>query len=342
MIGKKLLQLVCVTASLAALLWLLSRLGWGNIVASVRQIGWMSAVALFALALAENVLDGLALRVIIGPSLNVSRALLVNAAGSLMNLVLPWESGEVLKGTLLKGDHGSPRAVSGTIIWNYIFKISRPSLSLLAALLAVFLCRNVNGELLALVVVANVLAFSPYVLLRVLIRFGAAERLMKLLGKLPYLRRSPRHWVDVARDIDRQVQSFWHERPGAYLQVFALQFLARTTGWLNIFLGFHAVGAPLSFGNATLMYATMNVAEYLIAVLPARVGISEGTAFFVCKLYGFNAPIGLVVYAFLRVRNILVYGVLTPFVFLGRKTTPRAPAAPPALAEELPKIPQVE
>jgi hypothetical protein len=105
----------------------------------------------------------------------------------------------------------------------------------------------------------------------------------------------------------------------AYLQVFALQFLARVTGWLNIFVGFRAIGSPLSFADTTLMYATMNVVEYVIALLPARVGISEGTAFFVCKLYGFNAPIGLVVYTFLRMRNIIVYGVLTPFAFWGRR-----------------------
>jgi Lysylphosphatidylglycerol synthase TM region len=330
MTGKKLLQLVCVAASLAALLWLLSRLGWQNILGSAKQIGWGSAVLLFAFALAENILDGLALRVILGPSLNVTRALLVNAAGSMMNLVLPWESGEVLKGSLLKGDHGSERAVSGTIIWNYIFKISRPALSLLTAVIALFLCHHISGDLLAIVTVANVLAFLPYVILRVVIRFGAAEGLVKVLGKLPYIKRSPDHWIAVARDIDRQVRSFWRERPVAYLQVFALQFLARVTGWLNIFVGFRAIGSPLSFADTTLMYATMNVVEYVIALLPARVGISEGTAFFVCKLYGFNAPIGLVVYTFLRMRNIIVYGVLTPFAFWGRKPAPAVAEIPSA------------
>jgi hypothetical protein len=273
---------------------------------------------LFLLALAENVLDGLALRVIMGPSLKVTRALTVNAAGSMLNLLLPWESGEVLKGTLLKGPFGTPRSVSSTIIWNYIFKISRPALSLLTALLAALLCHQVSGKILALVVLANVLAFAPYFVLRFIIRFGAAERLMRLMRKLPYLRRSPGHWVDIARNIDGEVRGFWRQRPLAYIQVFVLQFLARTTGWLNIFLGFRAVGVPMSVADATLMYATMNVAEYLIAILPARVGVSEGTAFFVCKLYGFNAPIGLVVYAFLRMRNIIVYGLLTPFAFLGQ------------------------
>lgn len=316
---KKVVQLVSVAAAMAALAWLLSRLGWGAIRSAVGQIGPVSGVLLFLFALAENLLDGLALRVVIGRELNVMRSLFVNAAGSMMNLVLPWESGEVLKGSLLKGEHGTPKAVSGTIIWNYIFKISRPALSMLTALLAVALCRNVGSRMLALVVLANLLAFSPYVVLRVLIRYGAAERLVRILRRLPYLRRSPEHWLAMARDIDLQVRGGWRERPAAYVQVFFLQLLARVTGWLNIYVGFAAVGAPLGFANATLMYATMNVLEYLVALLPARVGVPESTAYFVCQMYGFNAPIGLVVYTFLRMRNIIVYGLLTPFAFLGRE-----------------------
>jgi hypothetical protein len=317
--AKKLVQLVSVAAAIGVLVWLLSRLGWDAIRHTTGQIGWVSGALLFLFALAENLLDGLALRVVIGRELNVMRSLFVNAAGSLMNLVLPWESGEVLKGTLLKGEHGTPKAVSGTIVWNYIFKISRPALSMLTALIAVALCRNVSGTTLALVVLANVFAFSPYLVLRVLIRYGAAERFMRILRRLPYLRRSPERWVAMARDIELQVRGFWHERPAAYLQVFFLQFLARVTGWLNIYVGFAAVGAPLGFANTTLMYATMNVLEYLVALLPARVGVPEGTAYFVCQMYGFNAPIGLVVYTFLRMRNIVVYGILTPFAFLHRK-----------------------
>jgi hypothetical protein len=84
----------------------------------------------------------------------------------------------------------------------------------------------------------------------------------------------------------------------------------------------------------------MNVAEYVIALLPARVGVSEGTAFVVFKLYGLDASTGLVLYTFLRVRNILIHALLTPFAFLNRNRNggmadePNTTAAPaPGAAE---------
>ena len=74
----------------------------------------------------ESFSDGTALWVVMGQRLRYGFGIAVNAAGSMLNLILPWESGEVLKGTLLRGQFGTQSAVSGTILWNYIFKISRP------------------------------------------------------------------------------------------------------------------------------------------------------------------------------------------------------------------------
>ena len=63
----------------------------------------------------------------------------------------------------------------------------------------------------------------------------------------------------------------------------------------------------------------MNVAEYVIAILPARVGVSEGTAFFAFKFLGLDPTLGLILYVVLRVRTVFVNGVLTPFAFLDWK-----------------------
>jgi hypothetical protein len=76
---------------------------------------------------------------------------------------------------------------------------------------------------------------------------------------------------------------------------------------------------PYGFAEATLVYATMNVAEYVIAILPARVGVAEGTAFFAFKFLGLDPASGLILYVVLRVRTIFVNGVLTPFAFLNWK-----------------------
>ena len=326
---KTALQLVAVAVALAMLLSLLHRIGWATIANAFSRIGWGSAALLVLFGVAEVTCDALALRVIAGPSLRVGNAVALNAASGMTNLILPWESGEVLKVALLRDSVRSSHAVSSTIIWNYIFKVTRPTLSMAAALVAVLLCRTTPIKTLGVVVLANLLAFVPYLLLRFAIRFGATEKVVKLMRHLPYLRRSPEHWAELARTIDTQVRAFWRERPWAYVQVFALQLVARTTGWLNLYVGCRALGLPYGIETAALLYATLNVAEYIIALMPARVGVSEGTAFFVFKYYGLDAPMGLVLSTFLRVRNIALSFLIAPFAFVGRGA--RKPVEPAAL-----------
>jgi hypothetical protein len=322
---KTILQLACVAASFASLIWLLSRIGWTTIATALSGVSLIVAAILMLLGVAEGLLDSLALRVITGPALRVGDALAVNSAGSLLNLVLPWESGEVLKGSLLHGKFGASRAASSTIIWNYIFKISRPAVALTSALLAVALYRGTAPTItMVLIVVGNLLGFAPYFVLRFAIRYAGAEKIVKLVRRFPLVRDRTAHWVEVAQSIDREVRGFWRERPRAFVEVLLLQGLARLIGWLNQYLGFRAVGLPYGFAETMLICATMNVAEYLIAFLPARIGVSEGTAFVVFRYYGLNGPLGLVLFTFLRFRNILVHGLIAPFAFIRRKQIAKA------------------
>jgi hypothetical protein len=313
---KKLIQIVSVVAAIVALLWLLGRIGWATIATGLKSVGWQGAAVLCALSLSETVLDGAALCTIVGRRLRLTFAVVVNSAGSTLNLILPWESGEILKTGLLRSQFGSLGAISGTIIWNYIFKISRPAVSALTAVLAWALCRETSSYTIAIILGANALAFLPYVFLRILVQYGAAEGLFKVLKVIPGVRRHPTRWVELARKIDREVRQFWQQRPAAYLKVFIYQAIARATGWFGIYAGFKFLGLPYGFAQATLVYATMNVAEYVIAVLPARVGVSEGTAFFAFKFLGLNPTFGLILYVVLRVRTVFVNGILTPFAFL--------------------------
>ena len=313
---KKLVQLVSVVAAIAALFWLLGRIGWSTIGTALGSVGWAGAAVLCGLSLSETILDGAALCTVVGPRLRLAFAVVVNSAGSTLNLILPWESGEILKTGIMRGYFGSQPAISGTIIWNYIFKLSRPAVSALTAVLAWLLCRQASATTIAMVCVANVLAFLPYAVLRLVIKYGAAESLFKLLKLIPGIRRHPSHWIELAKSIDREVRQFWQERPAAYLKVFLYQAIARMTGWWGIYAGFKFLGLPYGFAQATLVYATMNVAEYVIALLPARVGVSEGTAFFAFKFLGLDPKLGLILYVVLRVRTVFVNGILTPFAFL--------------------------
>jgi hypothetical protein len=313
---KTLIQLVCVTAALAGLVWLLGRIGWATLGSALARVGWPALAILMLLGWTESVTDAAALWVVMGQRLRLGFAVTVNAAGSMLNLILPWESGEVLKGTLLHEQLGTQPAVSATIIWNYVFKISRPALSMAAALCGWALCSEIDSFHLWVILAANALAFVPYLGLRLVIRYGAAAGFLRVLAFIPILRRHPGHWVEVARQIDREVKLFWQERPVAYLRVFFLQVVARMTGWASYAVALRALGAHYSFGQVALAYATLNVAEYVVAVLPARVGVSEGSAFFLFQFLGLDPVLGVIMAVILRVRTIVANGVLTPFAFL--------------------------
>jgi hypothetical protein len=310
---KTIVQLVCVAAALAALLWLLGRIGWSSIGKALAQVGWTGLAVLMTLGWIESFSDGTALWVVMGQRLRYGFGIAVNAAGSMLNLVLPWESGEVLKGTLLRGEFGTMSAVSGTIVWNYIFKISRPAVSLAAALCAWALASQ--RSYMGLVLVANLLAFLPYLVLRFVIRLGPAAGLLRILRMIPVLRRQPAHWIDVAQTIDHEIKHFWRERPWDYLKVFGLQILARSTGWASIYAALNALGMDCDFATSALLYAAINVADYLVAVLPARVGVSEGSAYFIFKLLGFDPTVGVIMYVVFRIRGILTNGLLAPAAF---------------------------
>jgi len=317
---KTIVQLVCVSASLAALLWLLGRIGWGTIGHALGQVGWKGLLALMLLGWIESFADGTALWVVMGQRLRYGFGIAVNAAGSMLNLILPWESGEVLKGTLLRGQFGTQSAVSGTILWNYIFKISRPVVSMTAALCGWAFSRGSEGSHIGIILLGNLFSFLPYLALRVLVRFGAAAGLVHILGIIPVLRRHSGHWIESARNIDREVKQYWHQRPLDYLKVFGLQLMARATGWASIYVALNALGMECGFGQASLLYATVNVADYIVAVLPARVGVSEGTSYFIFKFLGLDPATGVIMYVVLRIRTILANGFLTPAAFFNWKT----------------------
>jgi hypothetical protein len=168
---------------------------------------------------------------------------------------------------------------------------------------------------MGLVLVANLLAFLPYLVLRIVIRLGPAAGLLRILRLMPVLRRQPAHWIEVAQTIDHEVKHFWRERPGDYLKVFGLQILARSTGWASIYAALNALGMDCDFATSALLYAAINVADYLVAVLPARVGVSEGSAYFIFKLLGFDPTLGVIMYVVFRIRGILTNGLLAPAAF---------------------------
>jgi len=246
-----------------------------------------------------------------------------------LNQILPFDLGEVAKGGLMHRTFPRGETIAGTIVWNYVFKISRPLVTLTAALIGLLWATGVDAKVRFLILGGALISFVPYVVLRLVLRHGAAVLIVRLLRFVRILRKDPERILAKALEIDGTVAGFWGARPGAFLAALALQIGARLASWSSVFATLRLIGLPISFTECALLYAAMNTAELIITLVPAKLGVAEGAAFGIFKLCGLPAPTGVIMYVVLRLKSLATTGALAPFAFL-RVPVGEPPKEPPA------------
>jgi Lysylphosphatidylglycerol synthase TM region len=338
----RILQLGFFLAALCALLWLLNRIGWSSIGQALAQIGLAGAVVLTALGLLETILDSLAMTIAIRQRL-LSRVLFINSVGAILNQFLPFDLGEVAKAGLVHRSFPSGTTIAGTIVWNYVFKISRPIVTVAAALIGLLGATRVELKIRLLVLGGAAISFIPYLVLRMILRHGVAASITRLLRVLRVLRRDPERVLAQALAIDTTVAGFWRERRSIFLATLFIQIAARLTSWAGLLATLRLIGFPIGFNECALLYAAMNTADLIITLIPARLGVSEGAAFGVFKLIGLPPHMGVIMYLVFRIRSVVTTALLAPLGLLRRPaaediaptdTAPPgvAPAAAPPIA----------
>ena len=311
-LGKTLrmaLQVFFGLIALVAVIFLLNRIGWAVIGNTLLRVGPWGVLILAALGFMENLFDSAALRAAMPERIGLFRILAYNGAGAIINSVIYGEAGEVVKGALLRRHTSTRDAISSTVVWNYIFKFSRPSAALTVALIGLLLGADLDPMISATVITAAIIAFLPYFILFVLIRRGMAELLVNTLSFVKIIRKDPEKLIEEAGRLDRQIQDFRKERPWDYLRVFGYQFLARITAWFALFAAVRLIGLDYSLGLSAMIYAGFSVASYIAMLIPARLGVSEGVGYVIFSLYGLDAGMGLVVYIVLRIKALVTNGI---------------------------------
>jgi hypothetical protein len=331
----RVIQLLFFLAALAALLWLLNKIGWSSIGQALLTIGPAGAVILLALGFIETIFDSAALAIAIGQRRS-GHVLFFNSAGALLNQILPFDLGEVVKGGLTHRMFPSGKTIAGTIVWNYVFKISRPIVTLAAALIGLAWANSVDVRVRYLILGGALASFVPYLLLRLVLRRGAAVPIIRLMRFVRILRKDPERILAKALEIDETVAGFWRERPGAFVAALVLQMCARLASWGSLYATLRLLGLQFGFTKCALLYAAMNTAELIITVIPARLGVAEGAAGGIFKLCGLPPQTGVIMYVVLRLKSLSTTGALAPFAFLRVRpaaeesvaAAPGAPAAP--------------
>jgi len=316
---RKLWRCLFFALALGLLFWLLDRIGWSTIGDALAQVGWAGALALLILGLAENFFDAAAMHSAARGRIGLFRILSYNSAGAIVNVLIPWEAGEVLKGTLLKRHVSVNEAISATILWNYLFKVTRPAIAFAAALTGIALASGVDAWLAAVILVVTLLAFLPYFGVMVLIGKGMASIFVRLLRLLRLGGRDPDTLLAAARNLDRELQMFRRDSPRRYFLILLYQSLARVTSWLTIVAAVRLLGLDYSFALCSMIYAGISVSNYILVLFPARVGLGEGAGYLLFSLYGLDGGMGLILTLVMRIKGLITNGVAGALALVGRE-----------------------
>jgi hypothetical protein len=302
---RTLLRIVLPIIGLGILYLLLDHVGWAQIGTAFRKIGLPLGLLLVALSMAEVTLDSDALRRAMMNKISLGWTLISNSAGALVNLAVPFEAGEVIKGAMLRRRSTDSRVLSGLVVWNYIWRLSKPVLATAAFLIALLLGTSFSRHARLIVLGGVCFAYFPYIALRILIRLRPAERGMRLLTRLPVLRKSAPRWTAAAATLDKDVHQFYDAHRGIYAEIFLLQVAARFTSIIALAVIVHPLGLPTDVSSVLLLYAAMAASDYVVMLVPARIGVSEGATYFLFHLLGLDPALGLVVGVAGRLRSIL-------------------------------------
>ncbi len=250
--GGRVVRVLVPLLGLGLLAFLLHRTGWRDLEQAFRRIGWTTFALLVVLGAVEQVVDCEALRRAMLGRVGLAWTMASNAAGGLVNTVVPFEAGEVVKGALLRQRSTHSRVVSGLIVWNYVWKLAKPAAVATCFVLGVALGHVFRKDLQLPVLAGVVLSFVPYLGLRLLLRQRPAERLMRLLARVPRLKQRAQGGVQAAARLDGEVHSFWEHHPAAYLEVLVLTYAGRFVGVLALYLFARRLGLPTDLGSLRL------------------------------------------------------------------------------------------
>ncbi len=279
---------------LGGLVWLLVGSGLEKFSDYVMRLGAVGIVQLLMLGVVESVLDAMAFQTAFPKRLPLFRVLGCNQAGAFVNRYIPFEAGEVVKGALLSRYIQWPEAVSGTVVWNYVAKLSKPIMAVVALGVGWFATTSDEVRRMAGLMVLPVLAsFLPYVLFRVVVRVGGAGVVIRLLKAIRVLRKNPDEMLEKARGLDTTIQSFYSREPLKYWLVLCYQLGARAVSCATLIVVMMILDPEQSVASGAVAWAGLSVMSYLVALFPTKVGTTEASGYALFAMLGLDPVLGL-------------------------------------------------
>ena len=308
-------HVVSVCAGAALLLFLLWKIGIGELWRQVTALGW----GLLPLILMEGIADVLHAAgwhyCLSGSprSLPFMRVFRIRMAGFAINFLTPTAAlgGEVTKGALLSQDHQGADAVTGVLIGKLSFAASQLLFVSCGALFVVSRIQLPRALWIAMVVSSGLLALGliGFYLVQKHGKLGALIRWLverNLGGK--YVRRmeSEISGVDVA------LQRFYRQHPWSLLAAVVWHLAGFAVGIMQTWFFLHLLARDSFLPVAAAIWILGTWFDLLTFAMPSDIGVQEGTRVIAFKALGFDLITGMTYGVVLRLQQIFwaVFGLL--------------------------------
>jgi uncharacterized protein (TIRG00374 family) len=279
---------------------LLVRMDFTEVQASLQRVGWLFLAALAVhltgiVLMARGWYETIDRRASRAGFPEVLRAYW---SGHVINSLTPVKSlGDVLAGSILKdrGKLAGEEMVSSLILLNFIASLA--TLVFLIAGPLVCLAAGFHSDVTVSLFYGVAGVFVPMVLFYVLLRLGAASRVIRLVGKLPGVRlKDPRAWLKRARSVDGRVREFLAAGTGRFARALSCWLLVRLLQVAEVLILLLALLPGHSTSELLLLAVLTQTAALLVggllAFVPGQIGVAEGGSALLFGLIGQPPVVG--------------------------------------------------
>jgi uncharacterized protein (TIRG00374 family) len=293
---------------LALLVWLVQRTGPAKVLEQLQLLGWVW-LPLIALDGLGELLHAEGWRRCLTGTLQhtrFSRAFMVRQSGMAFNYLTPTANmgGEVVKGMLLAREAGADQATTTVLAAKLALVISQLTVIAVASLAALPMV-EVPAEVRVAWWTGTILLSTGVILFFLVQRWVPITPPFRWLGR----RSSPggrlqRLAVAVER-IDGQLKEYHHDRSVDFFKAILFHSVGFLFALGQTWLFLTVIGAPELWKTALVIWALGSWFDLMGFVVPAGVGVQEGSRFLIFQLVGLSATRGVAFGLALRISKLL-------------------------------------
>ncbi len=312
----KLLQMIALIFGVALLVYLIKNVGFGEILRSVRMVGF-GYLVLLGLSFFRQTLRSIAWRHCIEEdhrNISIFKLFNIRMAGDAVKLLSftgPF-LGETSKAMLIRRELPMVHGMSSLINENLSFMLAGNFV--IVSGLFLFIANFTMGasvKLMGIVIAAGMIASI------LIVKYAISRRVNVITAAFSaFARRTNNHWLREREagiaETESKVHEFYHSRRSVFFLVFLLELTAHFVNIFEIYLILYFIGVDVTAVIAYITEAVAKVMNVLFFFVPGQIGVGEGSNAFLMRILGLGAAAGVALALVEKIRMLISagYGLL--------------------------------